>query len=147
MSELHLEVGVIVARRAPRSPWASAVWIPSSVLSAPPPLAFGVCISKSTDEELYYAGAAALALYASEASHYRDNLASDRTSLWVALSDADEVANVVMVTVDPYEGEALAEVYGEKIDAVPMPQTVFEYVAHFVTKYYVERKFAKRSRS
>lgn len=147
MPELHLEVGVIVARRTPRTAWASAVWIPSAVLSAPPQLAVGACICRSEYEDLYYAGAAALALYASEASHYRDNLACDRASLWIALSDAGEVPNVNMVTADPYEGEALAEVYGETIDAVPMPQTIFEVIADFVGKHYVERQFVKRSRS
>lgn len=147
MVELHLEVGVVVARRAPRSEWASAYWAPCAILPSPPKLLCGACISRSDNEELIYAGAAALTLYASEVSHYRDNLLSDRASLWIALSDAGDMANVDLVTADPYEGEALAEVYGAEIDAVPMSRTIFHSVLEFVALYYVERKFIKRSKS
>lgn len=137
---------MVVARRAPRSPWASASWVPFAVLPSPPNLALGACISRSHEEDVYYAGPAALTLYASEASHYRDNLLSDRASLWIALSDADGFANVDLVSADPYEGEALAEVYGEKIDAAPMPQAILQSISEFVALHYMERPFIKRSK-
>lgn len=147
MAELHLEVGVVVARQSSHSAWASMVWVPCAVLPSPPRLAVGACISRSDNEELIYAGPAALTLYASEASHYRDNLLSDRPSVWIALSDSDGIANVDLVTADPYEGEALAEVYGAKIDAAPMPQAIFHSVSEFVAQHFVERQFIKRSRT
>jgi hypothetical protein len=142
-----LEVGVLVARRALRGPWASHTWLPVEVLPAAPEAAAWTRLSRTETEEIYYAGSFAIELHPAETSHYRDNLRSEQPSLWVALrpigGDDHEIATV---TADPYEGESLAEGIGEIVEAVPMPPEIQAKVAAFVETFHVERAFVKRKR-
>jgi hypothetical protein len=88
-----------------------------------------------------------VALHRSETSHYRDNLVSGQPSLWVALRPiGGDDHEVVTVTPDPYEGEAMAEGIGEIVDAVPMPPEFQAKLAAFVEAFHVERAFVKRKR-
>lgn len=147
MPEDRFEVGVIAVRRKLRGPWADHAWLPHSVLPAAPAAAPWTPLGADGGDELFYAGPFELRLHPSETAHYRDNLASGRPSLWVALrpigGDEHEVATV---TADPYEGEALAEGIGEIIEAVPMPPAIQAKVAAFFEKHHVERPFIKRKR-
>lgn len=147
MSEQHREVGVVVARRAPRGPWGETTWAPIAVLAAAPDLPSGSLISNAEADELYYAGAMTLALHVSDTGHYRDNLQSGRPSVWIALTSNGEFPTVNCVTADPYEGEALAEIYGGGLDAVPMPHAIRDDIAAFVAAFHVERIFVKRKRT
>ncbi|MFN3888853.1 MAG: DUF3305 domain-containing protein [Beijerinckiaceae bacterium] len=147
MSEIYLEVGVVVVRRSTGGPWADVSWRPVVVLAAPPPLEAGAFLSSASGEDLFYAGAAELCLHVSATSHYRDNLRSGRPSVWVAIAAANNLVCVQAVTVDPYEGEALAEIYGECLDAAPMPAALRDAVSRFVAAHHVERAFVKRKRT
>jgi uncharacterized protein DUF3305 len=140
-------VGVIVARRRLRGPWSGEIWLARAVLPATPATAPGTPLGSGDDEDLFYAGPAEIALHASATAHYRDNLSAARPSLWVALrpAGADAVA-VVAVTADPYEGEAMAEAFGETVEAVPLPDEIAAGVAAFVEAFHVERPFLKRER-
>jgi hypothetical protein len=141
------EVGVVVAKRRLKSAWASHVWLPHAVLPAVPSAAPWSRLGSTVDEELYYAGPAEVSLHAGSTAYYRDNLASGRAALWVALrplpGDAVEVG---IVTADPYEGEALVEGLGETVEAVPMPAEIQAKVAAFFEAFHVERTFYKRKR-
>lgn len=140
-------VGVIIARRRLRGPWAGHAWLARAVLPAAPEAEPGTRLGADADEERFYAGPAELTLHPSATAHYRDNLQAAQPSLWVALKvRADEAAEVVTVTADPYEGEALAEAVGELIEAVPMPAEIRAGVAAFVEAFHVERPFLKRER-
>ena len=147
MSEDHFDVGVIVARRKLKGPWADHAWLPHAVLPAAPATAPWTSLGRDGDDELFYAGPFEVRLHPSETAHYRDNLASGRPSLWVSLrpvgSDDYEVSTV---TADPYEGEALAGAIGETIEAVPMPLEIQAKVAAFFEAFHVERPFFKRKR-
>lgn len=147
MSELFLEVGVVLARRRLRGLWGEVSWRPAAVLVAAPPIEPRAFISRAEDEELYYGGSATLALHAADTSHYRDNLHSGRPSVWVAIAAQSDFPSLQAVTVDPYEGEALAETYGEGLDAVPMPAPIRDALSSFVAAYHVERVFVKRKRT
>ncbi len=148
MTERHVDVGVIVARKRLGSPWADHAWVPHSVLPAVPSAAPWTSLGMDGDDELFYAGPAVLTLHAAETAHYRDNLASGRPSLWVSLrllgADACEIRGV---TANPYEGEALTEGIGGIVEAVPMPTEIQAKVAAFFGMFHVERPFIKRKRN
>lgn len=147
MPESHFEVGVVVARRKLKGPWADHAWLPHSVLSAAPAAAPWTKLGAHDDEDLFYAGPFDVPLHPGETSHYRDNLTSGSPSLWIALRPVgDERYEVSTVTANPYEGEALAEGIGEIVEPVPMPPDVQAKVAAFCDAFHVERTFIKRKR-
>lgn len=145
--EDRFEVGVLIARRELKGPWADHAWLPHAVLPAVPETAPGAKLSAGEGGDIYYAGSCEIALHASETAHYRDNLVSGRPSLWVALQPvAGDEYEVTAVTADPYEGEALAQGNGEIVEALPMPPEIQEKIAAFIAAFHVERPFIKRKR-
>ncbi|AWN42016.1 DUF3305 domain-containing protein [Methylobacterium durans] len=147
MPKDRFPVGVIVARRRLRSPWADHQWLPVGALPDIPETAPWTLLASIEGEDRFYAGAHEVGLHISETGHYRDNLVSGRPSLWVALRPvAGDAYEVATVTADPYEGEALAEGIGEIVEAVPMPESIQAAVAAFVDAFHVERTFEKRKR-
>ena len=54
--------------------------------------------------------------------------------------------DIVAVTADPAEGEALTESGNDLVDVVPMPEPVRAVVEAFVAEHHVERPFYKRKR-
>src|SRR3712207_7024262 len=125
MPEGWFEVGVVVARRKLKGPWADHAWLPHSVLPAAPPAAPWTKLGGTAEEELFYAGPFPVALHPSETAHYRDNLTSGRPSLWVSLRPlAGDEYEIAAVTADPYEGEALAGAIDDIVEPVPMPPEI-----------------------
>ena len=147
MPQDRFEIGVVVAKRKLRGPWASHAWLPCAVLPAAAAAAPWTRLTASKDEETFYAGAFEVSLYPSETAHYRDNLTSGRPSLWVALRHvAGEDYEVAAVTANPYEGESMAEGIGEIVEAVPMPADIQAKIAEFFAAFHKERPFIKRKR-
>jgi hypothetical protein len=139
-------IGVVIARRPLKGPWESHAWLPAAVLPAAPALAPGTPLGRDGEDETFYAGETELSVYAQATGHYRDNLTSARPSVWVVLRPVGEGAELVSATVDPYEGEALAENIGDIVDAVPMPADLQAWLAAFFEAFHVERPFLKRQR-
>src|SRR5215211_1299082 len=147
MSEDHFDVGVIVARRKLKGPWADHAWLPHAVLPAVPAAAPWTSLGRDGEDELFYAGPFEVRLHPSGTGHYRDNLKSGRPSLWVSLRPVGgDDYEVSAVTADPYEGEALAGGTEEIIDAVPMPPEIQAKIAAYFDAFHVERPFVKRKR-
>ncbi|WP_036266877.1 DUF3305 domain-containing protein [Methylobacterium sp. 10] len=147
MPDDRFEVGIIVAKRALKSRWASHAWLPVAALPAIPVTEPWTVLSATPEEKTYYAGAYEVSLHPAETSHYRDNLISGRPSLWVALRQIAEGSyEVANVTADPYEGESMAEGIGEVVEAVPMPEEVQAKVLAFFDAFHVEQVFHKRKR-
>jgi hypothetical protein len=147
MTEHHFDIGVIVARKKLKSPWADHVWLPHAVLPAVPSADIGTSLGAHGEDELFYVGPSVLTLHTSETAHYRDNLASGRPSLWVSLRLlGGDACWICKVTADPYEGEALTEGIGGIVEAVPMPPAIQAKVAAFFEAFHVERPFIKRER-
>lgn len=143
----QFEVGIVIARRRLAGPWGGEEWRPCAVLPAVPDAASGAPLATDDEQQLYYAGAASIVLHAAETPHYRDNLASGRPLLWVALEiGADDRCRVGAITADPYEGEALAGAMDLVVEPVPMPPEIAARVAAFVAAFHVERPFVKRQR-
>ena len=93
-------------------------------------------------------GVQTCALPISETGYYRDNLASETPSLWVALrpTGVEPPYEIVAVTADPAEGESFTQAGDDVVEAVPMPLPVREIVEAFVAEHHVERPFVKRER-
>jgi hypothetical protein len=147
VTERRRTVGVVVARRKLVGPWADHSWSAHAVLPAAPALSPWTMLGADGAAALFYAGPASLALDPSGTAHYRDNLASGRASLWVALELlGDGGCRLRQVTADPYEGEALTEGVGTVVEAVAMPAAIAAELAEFCAAFTVERTFLKRAR-
>jgi hypothetical protein len=144
----RIAVGVIVERRKAMSQWIDFVWRPAAILAGAPEAKPWTLLNSQHDAVTFYAGPAEVALYRSETSNYRDNLATGAPSLWVTLrpTSAEPPFEIVRVTADPSEGEAFTETGNDLVDAVPMPDAIRELVAEFVAEHHVERQFYKRKR-
>jgi hypothetical protein len=116
MPENCFEIGILVAKRKLKGPWASHAWLPCAVLPAAPATSPWTRLSADEQEEIFYAGSFEVSLHRSETAHYRDNLASEHPSLWVALRHVggDDYAAFhqerpfVKRKLDPADPEALA---------------------------------------
>ena len=146
MPQAQLHLGVILVSRPPASRWARRGFVPSAVLAAVPEAQPGTRLGPAGETELWYAGARALRLYSGETGHYRDNLASARPAVWVALRQPAQGMEIAALTVDPYEGEALAGDEGLLVEAVAMPAPTAAFLADFVATHHVEQVFVKRKR-
>jgi hypothetical protein len=151
MAEEWSRVGVVVVRRRLSGPWAAHEWLPGGVLFPPPDVPDWTRLQAEGDRESFYAGAVALAFHSGETSHYRDNLQSQRPQVWVQLRptlgpEGDERVELIAATVDPYEGEALADSMGDVLVAIAMPTGLEARLAEFFAAHHVEREFYKRQR-
>lgn len=142
------EIGVIVERRALKSPWADHAWVPVAALAGAPTAVPWTVLHETPETTRYYAGAFRLEFFASETGMYRDNLHSGQPSLWVSLRPSSTPPGIALhfVTADPAEAEALTEPGTDIIDAVPMPAEIQKRLAAFVEAHHVERPFVKRKR-
>ncbi|TPQ49123.1 DUF3305 domain-containing protein [Prosthecomicrobium hirschii] len=143
-----LEVGLIVGRVQPSNRWADPSWRPVAILPAPAAAAPWTALGTEGLTERFYAGPVALAFHRSETANYRDNLATGRPLVWVALgaAGAEPPIDIRVVTADPAEGEALAGIASENVDTVPMPAEIAAALEAFVATHHVERAFYKRRR-
>src|SRR5262249_60272244 len=114
----RIPVGVVVERRAAKSPWADFLWRPVSVLAGEPSAEPWTEVGTAGDATLLYAGATAIELHRTETSYYRDNLASAAPKLWVALRPVTAGARyeLLAVTADPAEGEALTDTVNNLVE-------------------------------
>jgi hypothetical protein len=141
-------VGVLVERRKASSPWLDFSWRAVGVLAGEPAAAPWTIVGAQDEATTFYAGTAAVDLYRTETSNYRDNLASGAPALWVILrpTGAEPPYEIVAVTADPAEGEAMTEAGNDLVETVPMPDIIRHVIESFVAEHHVERPFFKRRR-
>ena len=144
----RIAVGVVVERRKAKSQWIDFTWRPVAVLPGQPDAAPWTVLSVDGETTTFYAGSIDVDLYRTETGNYRDNLASGRPSLWVALrpTGVEPPYDLLAVTADPAEGESFTQVGDDLVEAVPMPAPVRDAVEAFVAEHHVERPFIKRKR-
>ena len=144
----RIPVGVIVERSKSASPWAEFYWRPVSVLTGVPATAPWTKLSEHGGQATFYAGSAEIKLYRTETSNYRDNLALTSPLLWVILQpvERDPPFELLTVTADPAEGEAMTESGVNLVDTVPMPMPMQEAISAFIAEHHVEQEFVKRKR-
>jgi Protein of unknown function (DUF3305) len=145
---MRIPVGVIVARHRAQSPWLDFVCRPVSVLVGVPAAAPWTVIESSSALTTYYAGEAVIELHRTETASYRENLSSGAPVLWAVLRPATTVVGLelLMVTADPAEGEALTGAGDDLVETVSMPESIQQVVAAFIAEHHVERPFIKRKR-
>lgn len=147
MYSQSMPVGVLVSRH-PRTEHAESERLrPLAVVTDMPPLPDWTLLRRDGGVEVFYAGESHLVLYPGEAAHYEDNLALDPPRVWVAIRpDADTIGTIAALSLDPYEGEAMADVESDTVEALPMPQAVRAWLADFILQYPPNRAFYKRQR-
>jgi hypothetical protein len=145
---ISIPVGVVIERRRAKSAWTDFVWRAVAVLPGVPDAAPWTMLDSDPDWMTFFGGVAAIELYRSGTSGYRDNLATGAPLLWVVLRPTghDPPFEIAAVTAEPSEGEAFTESATDLVEAVPMPETVRAAVAEFVSKHHVEHPFVKRQR-
>ncbi|NKX44489.1 DUF3305 domain-containing protein [Roseicyclus persicicus] len=142
-----IRIGVVAERRPPVTRWSTGELRPLLVLPVEPATPPGTRLGTEGGVETWYLGGRDMVLWSGDAGHHRDNLMSGRPSVWVALRGTDPArAEVMAVTVDPYEGEGLASDPELIVDAVPMPEPVARAVAAFSDRHFVDMPFKKRKR-
>lgn len=143
-----VKVGVLAQSRPPVTKWGGRVLRPTAVFAQVPSTAAGTKVSDEAGVETWYLGVSDVILHSGDTGYYRDNLASGRPSVWVALPQTSQGARarVHLVTVDPYEGEGLAGDDGLVVEAVPMPDVLRAEVERFIAAHHVEIAFKKRAR-
>jgi hypothetical protein len=145
---VRIPVGVVVERHKARSSWLDFVCRPVSVLTGVPAAAPWTVIRSEDEVTTFYAGHAMIELHRTEAANYRDNIASGAPQLWVVLRPAEsEIGfDLLFVTADPAEGEALTGAGNDLVEPVAMPALIIELVESFIAEHYVEHTFFKRQR-
>jgi Protein of unknown function (DUF3305) len=144
-----IRVGVVVERRKAESSWVDFLYRPVSVLEGVPAVPPWTQIGVEGDRATFYAGDAVIELHRTETANYRDNLASGAPLLWVILRPGSgEVGlDLLSVTADPAEGEALTGAGNDLVESVPMPGSIRQVVENFIAEHHVEQAFFKRERS
>src|SRR5882757_5230607 len=144
-------VGVVVECRKARSPWLDFLWRPVSVFVGTPSAVPWTRIGEEGDATTFYAGATAIELHRTETTNYRQNLSSGMPALWVVLrpiaaNSTSPAFDILTVTADPSEGEALTDAGNDLVATVPMPAAIVETIDRFIAEHHVERPFNKRQR-
>lgn len=143
-----IPVGVVIERRKANSPWVDFVWRPVAVLPGLPDAAPWTVLDGDVDRMIFYGGGAEIELHRSDASGYRDNLATGAALLWVALrpTGLEPPYKIAAVTAEPSEGETFTESATDIVETVPIPEPVRAAIAAFVAEHHVEHRFLKRKR-
>ena len=142
-----LRLGVLVFRRPPVTRWGTGELRPLAVLPGEPEILPHTLVRTEDGVETWYLGGGELELWSGDTGHHRDNLASGRPSVWVALRGTDPAdAELVGITADPYEGEGFASDPNLIVEAVTMPDSVQAFVQDFIARHHVEMPFEKRKR-
>ena len=141
-------MGVVVERCKAESPWLDFLVRPVSVLAGVPSAQPWTVIHAAGDLTTFYAGDAVIELHRTETANYRNNLASGTPLLWVVLRPGPGQVgfDLLSVTADPAEGEALTGAGDDLVESVPMPSYVREIVENFVAEHHVDQPFFKRAR-
>lgn len=140
-------LGLLARRTPPANRWSAGGLVPSAVLMPEPALPPHTRVSAEGPVEVWYLGARDLSLHPGDTGHYRDNLASGRPSVWAVIRGIDPAAaEVLALTVDPYEGEGLAGDVALTVEALPIPPALAAELAAYVEAHHVEIAFKKRQR-
>jgi hypothetical protein len=145
---VRIPVGVLVERRKAASPWIDFEWRPVGVLAGEPAAAPWTVLNADENVTTFYVGTATVDLYRTETGNYRDNLSSGAPALWVILrpTGAEPPYEIIAVTADPAEGEAMTEAGNDLVEPVPMPDIIRNELEAFIAEHHVERPFIKRQR-
>ena len=143
---LRFSVAVLMQRTPLSNRWVSERWDPVAVLPVPgapvpsaDPDSGPACVRNDAACEQWQFGGHALELHRSEAEGYHLNLDTPEPKVFVAWRTHDDPADPpvfpVSVTVSYNEAARMMD-GGERVDAVPMPDAVRQWMAPFVAEHY-----------
>lgn len=146
MQDDTLRVGVLIEKRRSMSPWADFSWHVIGSDTNPPVETWTEI--RRTEQGMTYLACADVELHKSDTPSYSENLNSGAPKLWVVLQPKDDDAEceLVLVTADPAEGEAMTQNGDLLVETVAMPDTMRLWLEAFVREHHVERTFYKRKR-
>ena len=140
-------VGVVVERRRTGNVWQPELWSAVAVLPGRPDVAPWTVLDAGEGWTRSYAGAAEVALFASETDNYKHNLDGPQPAIFVILRrDGEPGLRLLAVTVDPGEIDAHSDAGDDLIEALPLPPDLAAWMRDFVERHHVERPFHKRQR-
>jgi hypothetical protein len=144
----QISVGVVVERRAARSPWSQELWRVLSVLTGTPSAKAWTVVDTDPEATTFYAGEARIELFRTETANYSANLATNSPLLWVVLRSTSKSPGMELlaVTADPAEGEALTGSGTDLIETVSMPASIGVRLQEFITEHHIDRPVYKRKR-
>lgn len=147
MTLVTMIVGVEVERRDGISRWQRDVWQPVA-LTPERSLEAWTILEARQGATRHFAGNAAITLHSSDTKVLKDNIESRTPSVFVVLRRGRSTAgwDLHLVTADPSEAHAHADVGDDLVEALPMPPSIFARVAAFVARHHVERPQWKRRR-
>lgn len=141
-------ISVVMERRMAASQWADHLWLPVAVLPGAPDIGRGTPLGATGTGERFFGGSFQLDLHRTDTPTYRDNLASENPRIWIAAraGSGAVMPEIVAVTADPAEGEALTEAGDDIVEHVPMAPEIAGLLAEFIQAHHVDRVFIKRKR-
>ena len=144
----HRTVGVVVERRRTGNIWQPERWSAVALLPGRPDVAPWTVLESGEGWARCYAGAAEVALFASDTDNYKHNLDGPRPAAFVILRrDGGEPGlRLLGVTLDPGEIDAHSDAGDDLIEALPLPPSLAAWLRDFVERHHVERPFHKRRR-
>lgn len=145
---VRVAVAVLAERRPGVTQWAEWAWRVVEVLEDAPAVPPWTVLRQADGRTLFLAGEAEVALYPSDTTNYRDNLAADPPRVWVVLRpcDAEPGMRLHAVTVDAGEAHAFSDTEADLLESLPMPPGLRALTEAFVAQHHVEPTFHKRRR-
>jgi hypothetical protein len=142
MKPLYFCVDVLMERIPLQSRWLSEQWRPAAVVpavgDAPNPGA-PACIADSAAGTTWCFPGCAIELHPSEAEGYFLNISSEAPLVFVMWRPAEDgqepAARPESVTVSYNQAGRLMD-GGERVDPVPMPQAILDWIRPFVAEHY-----------
>ncbi len=146
-----LPVGVVVIREDSDHPWQDHSWRPYGVIVGAPTCTGWKELRRGEGWIQYHAATLLLELHRKETEGYRENLMTDRPSIYVVMSENDEEDaqmpfEVDLVTASAFEAQDYCDSGEEIVEAIDMPEQVKGWIGAFVDEHHVEEKFKKRKR-
>jgi Protein of unknown function (DUF3305) len=144
----RIPVAIIAERRPGVTRWAEHVWRAVEVLEDAPDVPPWTRLRTDAGRELFFAGAADVALHPTDTDNYKHNLEAAEPLVWVTLRPAETSSGYALqaVTVDPGEAQLYADSGNDLLEALPMPPRLRAATAAFVAEHHKERVFHKRKR-
>ncbi|MFC7704705.1 DUF3305 domain-containing protein [Plastorhodobacter daqingensis] len=144
----RLGLAVEVERRPAKSRWLAHLWRVSALRPPRPDLAPWTLLHEEGPLSRFHAGTAEILLHSADTRLYKDNIEAEQPSVYVVLRRGGSAPGwrLLLVTVDPSEAHAHADVGNDLVEALVMPPPILAAVTAFVRRHHVERREWKRRR-
>jgi len=135
MSHPVFPIAVIMERRALANRWQSETWEAIGIIPDPGDAAAPRLLLQNEARAQWLYGGFALKLYRDEAENYYLNLSAAQPCVFITWRMDDELAVPKFVTVSYGEAARFMDA-DERVDQVPMPQDMCDWLGEFVNAHY-----------